>query len=260
MPSVWRSARPAKAPSSAARGPSRSGAQARATAARSPSSRATRSKTVPASSGASRPGRREGRRPALPQPPGDDRPQVARLAGEELAGALDQPRPAQVARPGAGGPRRRQPGVGRRDDPLGQQRLGRQHQQLERALDVGRPPREHPGREHVQLRLAGPADEVAPPGRRDQARGRRAAAARRRRAGPPCRAGRPTARPGARRTAARCRARAASSARRTCSASGASRSSWRAMKVSDAVSSQLTAWRPPAPAPRRARCGSRGRR
>jgi hypothetical protein len=45
----------------------------------------------------------------------------------------------------------------------------REHQQFERSLDVGRALRQQAGREHVQLALARPADEIAPPGRRRQA-------------------------------------------------------------------------------------------
>ena len=49
----------------------------------------------------------------------------------------------------------------RGEQPLGQQRAGREHQQLERALDVRRALGEHARREHVDLPVADGSDHVA---------------------------------------------------------------------------------------------------
>ena len=111
---------------------------------------------------------RERRRAALVQVPRDRRPHVPDLAGEVLRRALEQPRPAQPAREAARPERRRHAGVVRGDVAAREQRRRREHQQLERALDVRRALREQPRGEHVQLALGDPADEVAPPGGRGQ--------------------------------------------------------------------------------------------
>ena len=84
---------------------------------------------------------------------------VARLAGQELRGALEPPRgvlhPAAQAALAPGG-----------EQALGQQRARGEHQQLERALDVGGALGEHARRQHVDLVAAGRADHVAAGGRR----------------------------------------------------------------------------------------------
>ena len=150
-----------KAISSARIGPSGCGPRASVTHARSPSSRASRSKTVPPSSSASaRVGGNVGAAPSRSRRC-DRRADVARLAREPLRGALDQPRPARPAGDAWGRERRRQLRVRVGDVAAGQQRRGREHQHLQRALDVRRPVREQPWGEHVQLPRPRPADDVA---------------------------------------------------------------------------------------------------
>ena len=170
--SVWRIER-GNAISSARIGPSGCGPRASVTQAWSPSSRASRSKIEPPSSSASaREGGKDGARP-FSQPARDRGPDVARLAREPLRGALDQPRPARPAREPRGRQRRRQRRMARRDVATREQRRRREHQHLQRALDVRGPVREHPRREHVQLARPGPADDVAARrGRRQPARER----------------------------------------------------------------------------------------
>ena len=185
---------PERLRSGAARGPSRCGPQASATQALSPSSRASRSNTVPPSSVASRRSGGNARRGALAQAPRDRGPHVPNLAGEVLRRALEQPRPAQPAGEAARAERRRHAGVVGRDVAPREQRGGREHQQLERALDVRRALREQPRRQHVQLALGGPADEVAPARRRRQPALERQPGLARRRAERPSRARPPPAR------------------------------------------------------------------
>ena len=52
--------------------------------------------------------------------------------------------------------------MARRDRPPREQGGRREHQHLQGALDVGRALRQQPRRQHVQLALARPADDVAP--------------------------------------------------------------------------------------------------
>ena len=55
--------------------------------------------------------------------------------------------------------------AGRREQALGEQRAGGEHQQLERALDVGGALGEQARREHVDLLVGDRADDVAAGGR-----------------------------------------------------------------------------------------------
>ncbi len=179
---------------------------------------------------------RERRLRALAQAPGDGRAHVRGLAREPLRRALGVPGVAQPAGHPPRPRRRREAGLAHRHRAAGEQPRGREHQHLERALDVGRALRQQPRREDVQLALPRPADDVAarrrggqPPLQR-QPRLRRVELGGRavqhdrqladldRRAAP---------------RAARARARAA---RARAPRRRASRSSWRATKVSDAVS------------------------
>ena len=151
-----------------ARAAARAGAgrrPARRTRARPPRA-ASRSKTLPPSSGASaRAGGNDG------APPSRIRrvtagPHVGDLPGEELRRALEQPRPAQPAHEPARAERRRHARVVGGDVAAREERRRGEHQQLQRALDVRGALREQPRREHVELTLAGPADQVAPRGGR----------------------------------------------------------------------------------------------
>ena len=183
-----------------------------------------------------RPAGRERRLRALAQAPGDGGAHVRGLAREPLRRALGVPGLAQPAGHPPRPRRRREAGLAHRHRAAGEQRRGREHQHLERALDVGRA---------LRRAAAGRARaaRAPPPSRRRSGapRGRSAAAAAAataapRRAGRASRAARPTARrsrpPAAPRAAsARARAARARAPRRR-----ASRSSWRATKVSDAVS------------------------
>ena len=126
------------------------------------------------------------------------------------------------------------------DVAAGEQRGGREHQHLQRALDVGGAVGELARAEHVQLALAGPADDVAARRRARSAGGRAAATAARRRAAPPSECSTTASSPGRASKRSSSRARAYSSCASTRSASSASRSSWRATNVSEAVSTQPT--------------------
>ena len=115
------------------------------------------------------PAGRERGRPALAQPPRDRRAHVARPGPEKYCAApssshAQRSQRAKLRGPNGGG----MPRVVGGDVAAREQRRRREHQQLERALDVRRALREQPRREHVQLALAGPADEVAASRRRRQ--------------------------------------------------------------------------------------------
>ena len=112
---------------------------------------------------------RERRRAALAHPPRHRGAHVGDLPGEVLPGALEQPRPAQPADEPARAERRRHALVVGGHVAAREERGRGEHQQLQRALDVRRALRELPRREHVELALAGPADEVAPRGGRGHA-------------------------------------------------------------------------------------------
>ena len=145
-------------------------------------------------------------------------------------------RPQRASRCGLSGRRELRVLVG--DVAAGEQRGRREHQHLQRALDVGGAVGEQPRAEDVQLALAGDADDVAARGGRGQPAGERRATAARRRAGPARSAGRPRAPRGALSKRSSRRVRANSSCASTRAASSSSRSSWRATNVSEAVSTQ----------------------
>ena len=227
--SVRRTPRPWKPSASRSAGPPR----AAATAARSPSSRASRSNTVPPSSSAS-----AGSGGNAGAPPSRSRratagPDVAGLARQPLRGALHEPRVAHPAAQPQRAERRREAGMALRDRVAREQRRRRQHQHLQRALDVRGALGQQPRREHVQLALARPADHVAARGGRGQPPLERRPRAAPRRAAPASRAAPPPARPARTSSWRSSRSRAYSSCASTRSASGASRSSWRATNVSD---------------------------
>ena len=112
--------------------------------------------------------RGERRGAALAQPPQHGGPHVARLPRQPLRGALHEPRVAHPAAQPERPERRRVPGVPLRDRMAGEQARRREHQHLQRALDVGGALGEQPRGEHVQLAGGRPADHVAPGGGRGQ--------------------------------------------------------------------------------------------
>ena len=176
---------------------------------------------------------REGGLRALAQPPRDRRPHVAGLAGEPLRRALHEPRRAHPAREPARAERRREAGVAAR-----RARGGRAGRTGRASASPASPRRSRPAARAAAARAraarARPPSRprsAAPPAR--SAAAARAATAAPRRAAPATRAARPRSRRAPPRAAARALARAYSSCASTRSASGASCSSWRAMKVSD---------------------------